>query len=158
MEKRSWCPLLATYTVKGLLKPRDFWWTAGNLLLVRFDGEQFIHPVGYNLWDSGWSEYTFNSQPRRTYGSFAKRFKEEKKDGEGCVWIVIKTLSVAWWVTGGKLNFPSWSPSSPAQMWKQPCKNAWWPWLLAWRMNEWFAASCWKVFPCLYIHYLEWSH
>lgn len=31
-------------------------------------------------------------------------------------------------------------------------------WSLAWRMNEWFAPSCRKVFPCLYIHSLEWSH
>lgn len=70
---------LATYTVKGLLKSCGFRWTVWNLLLVRHDGEQFICPVGYHLWDSGWSEYTFNSQPRRTYGSFAKRLKKKKK-------------------------------------------------------------------------------
>lgn len=97
---------LATYTVKGLLKSRGFWWTAWNLLLIRHDGEHFICPVGYHLWDSGWSEYTFNSQPRRTYGSFAKRLKK-KKDEEGCLWILVKTLSIALWVTGGKSNFPS---------------------------------------------------
>lgn len=114
MEKRGWRPPLAIYTVKGLLKPHGFWWTAWNLLLVRHDGEQFIHPVGYNLWDSGWSEYTFNSQTRRTYGSFAKRFKKEKKMGG--VPLDCNKNPVGSMVTGGKLNFPSWSPSSPAQM------------------------------------------
>lgn len=106
-------PLLANYTVKWLLMSCAFWGTTRIFFDVRHDGDNscllVVRLDRDNSWSLRfWAKLTcphFTTQENLWF-LFQEVKKKKKKTGDWCFCVRIKTLSTAWWVTKGKLNFP----------------------------------------------------
>lgn len=106
--------LLANYTAKWLLMSCAFWWTTWIFFDVRHDGNNscllVVRLDRDNSWSLRfWTKLTyphFTTQENLWFLFQEVKKKKKKKTGDWCFCVRIITLSTAWWVTKGKLNFP----------------------------------------------------